>query len=97
MLVMSYKKTLSLSRSQKSFHSGTMGLEVSLQCQVSGLIPGPVQWVKGSRIAAAAALVATVAWIWSLAQQLSYAGGRQKKRKKKKKRKKERKREKTTD
>ena len=78
MLVMSYKKTLSLSRSQKSFHSGTMGLEVSLQCQVSGLIPGPVQWVKGSRIAAAAALVATVAWT------------KKKKKKKKKERKKER-------
>ena len=47
--------------------------------RATGLIPGPVQWVKGPGIAAAAA------WIQFLAQELPYAGAGFKKKKKKKK------------
>ena len=42
---------------------GTMGSAAFLQCQEAGLIPGPAQWVKGSGVAAAMALVATAAGI----------------------------------
>ena len=34
----------------RSSHCGAMGLVVSLQCQDTDLIPGPAQWVKGSRL-----------------------------------------------
>ena len=38
-----------------------------------GSVPDPAQWVNGSGIAVAAAWVAAVAWIQSLAQELPYA------------------------
>ena len=47
-----------------------MGLAASLQRQDTGSIPGPARWIKGSSVATAAAPVATVAQIWSLAQEL---------------------------
>ena len=40
-----------------------------------GLIPGLVQWVKGSGITAAAAKFAAKTWIQSQAQELTYATG----------------------
>ena len=40
-----------------------------------GLIPGPVQWVKGSGVAAAVVQVAAVAWSQPLAQELPYVTG----------------------
>ena len=42
-------------------------------CRGRSLLPGPVQWVKGPVIAAAAAQVAAVAGIQSLAWELPYA------------------------
>ena len=53
-------------------------LWVSIRLQLlrgTGLIPGLVQWVKGSDIAAAAAQVAAVAQLQSLARELPYAVG----------------------
>jgi len=47
------------------------------------LIPGPVQWVKGSSIAAPVAQVATGAQIQSLAQKLPYTIYAAEKKKKK--------------
>ena len=46
-------------------HSGLM---IQLVSVVASLIPGPVQWVKGSRVAAAVS-------IQSLAGELTYAMG----------------------
>ena len=47
-----------------------MGSVVSLQYQDTGSIPGQAQRVPGSGVATAAAQVTTVAWIWSLTQEL---------------------------
>ena len=47
-------------------------------------MPGPVQWVKGSGVAAAVVQVTAAAWIQSLAQELPYATGAAIKKKKKK-------------
>ena len=51
-------------------------------CGNEGLIPSPVQWVKGSSVATVVAQVAAAALIQSLAQGLPYATGAAKKRKK---------------
>ena len=42
-------------------------------CGGMGLIPGLVQWVKGSGVATAVLQVEAVAQIWSLAWQCPYA------------------------
>ena len=42
------------------------------------MIPNPVQWVKGSSVAAAATYMAAVALMQSLAQELPYAMGKKK-------------------
>ena len=66
-------------------------------CGGAGSVPGQVQWVKGSGIAAAAVEVAAVALIQSMAQNFRMPWVqplKKKKKKKKKKREKERKKEK---
>lgn len=40
-----------------------------------GSIPGSAQWIKGPSVAAAMALVTSVAGIQSLAREHPYAGG----------------------
>ena len=44
-------------------------------CGGAGLIPGPAQWFKISRAAAAVAQFAAMAQIQSLAEELPYAVG----------------------
>ena len=61
-------------------------MDVSLgHCGGTGSISGPVQWVKGSSIAAAVAQAAAVARIKSLAWELPQATGAANKQNKKQK------------
>ena len=62
---------------------GAMGSVASLQCQDTGSIPGPAQWVKGSSVAAAVTKVTTVARMWSLAWELHMLWGSQKRSRRK--------------
>ena len=65
--------TLSLKLTKKSSCHGTTGLTASLE-HWDRFDPSRAQWVKD--------LVATVAWIWSLAQELHALQGSQKRKKK---------------
>ena len=67
---------------KKSFRNSCHGFNrLRIHCSSSGhfgdvcSFPGPVQWVKGSCIAAAVAQVATEAWIQSLGWELLCAVG----------------------